>query len=65
MNTCESHNNCVVVYNNRYCPLCEVEKDNANLEKKHDELVSELIDIKDELSNLQYLVEKEAPQLLY
>ena len=46
MNTCEEHDNCVVVYTGRECPLCDVEKET-------DELTLELSAAQDKIDDLE------------
>jgi hypothetical protein len=55
MKTCEEHDHCIVVYDSRNCPVCEMEStDNWEIEKrdnKINELESEISDLKVQLEN--------------
>jgi hypothetical protein len=55
MNSCDKHSNCIIVYSNYDCPVCEMEStDNWEIEKrdnKINELESEISDLKVQLEN--------------
>lgn len=67
LSTCERHDNCVVVYMGRGCPVCRTEDELAAAERRADEaedtvarLQEELAAVRDERDRLSTMLEARA-----
>ena len=54
LNTCDNHNNCVIIYDIRDCPICEIviekekiEEENQDLQEDIDEKNSTITDMEE------------------
>jgi chromosome segregation ATPase len=57
MYTCDDHSNAVVVYNGNRCPVCEIESEKDELDRKVRDLENDIDDLKDEKRDLQQQVD--------
>jgi len=47
METCDEHDNCIVVYTSRYCPLCLAEEKVDELSDERDQLQDKINEMKE------------------
>jgi cell division protein FtsB len=50
--TCEMHRFCVVQHDSEYCPICEMERELAELRKENDILQEEVYSLQEDLENM-------------
>jgi len=65
MNTCEQHDDCIVVYDTTYgkpCPICEAFTDKDNTIQEKDEKIQELTDRIEELEDAIVALEEQLNQ---
>ena len=42
LNTCDAHDDCVVVYDTKYCPVCKIVDNEDHLQERVNELEDEV-----------------------
>ena len=50
INTCEDHDDCIVIYTGRKCPVCSIVEDATN---NHDEDMVKIGQLKDEIEEME------------
>ena len=50
MQICESHDDCVVVYEGKHCPVCDLEKEKNSLVEEKNDTIEDLRKSIDELN---------------